>query len=109
MATFKPFTVVSAPFPYVERPITKRRPCLVVGEPGGTGLVWVVMITSVKNAGWAGDVDIKKLNLAGLKAKSVVRTAKVATVEADVLNIVGVLDDKAAKSVAAQLAKHWKV
>ena len=109
MTIFKSFDVVSVPFPYVERPISKRRPCLVVGEPEGSGLVWVVMITSVKNAGWTGDVEILGLGEAGLTTPSIIRTAKIATVEASVLKPIGTLDEETANAVKDQLLKHWKV
>jgi mRNA interferase MazF len=109
MTIFKSFDVVSAPFPYVERPISKRRPCLLVGEPEGSGLIWVVMITSAKNAGWDGDVEISSLGEAGLAAPSVIRTAKIATVEASVLKPIGTLNKKTAHTAETQLLKHWKV
>jgi len=109
MTIFKSFDVVSAPFPYVERTISKRRPCLVVGEPEGSGLVWVVMITSANNAGWAGDVEISGLSKAGLTAPSVIPTAKIATVEADVLKPIGTLNKKTAHTAKVHLLKHWKV
>jgi len=109
MGTFNPFDIVAAPFPYVERPILKRRPCLIVGQPKGTGLVWVVMITSAKNERWADDVAIDNLDLAGLKAQSVIRTAKIATVEASALKYVGRLDDQEKALVAKTLIQHWAV
>jgi len=50
-----------------------------VGAPGF--LVWVLMITSAANRGWPGDVWIDDLSRAGLPAASVVRTAKIATID----------------------------
>lgn len=98
------FTVAAAPFPYVERPVRRRRPCLVVGlPPEATGLVWVLMITSATNAGWPGDVPVTALAEAGLRAESVVRTAKIATVEREVLVPIGRLTDTDAEAVARQL------
>lgn len=40
------------------------------------------MITSAENRGWAGDVLILDLDAAGLPAPSIVRTAKIATIDA---------------------------
>ena len=40
------------------------------------------MITSAENRGWPGDVLVDDLGMAGLPAASVVRTAKIATIEA---------------------------
>jgi mRNA interferase MazF len=109
MATFKPFDIVAAPFPYVERPILQRRPCLIVGEPEKTGLVWVIMITSAKNEVWQDDVHIEHLDQAGLKAASIIRTAKIVTVETSALKVVGHLDDKTKALVVKKLLKHWKL
>jgi mRNA interferase MazF len=39
------------------------------------------MITSAENRGWPGDVTISNLASAGLPVPSVVRTAKIATIE----------------------------
>jgi mRNA interferase MazF len=39
------------------------------------------MITSAANRGWPGDVDIPDARAAGLPAASVIRTAKIATID----------------------------
>ena len=83
-ATFLPGDVVKVPFPYTDRPTRQRRPALIVSSPDlqrGHGLSWVLMITSAANRGWKGDVDIADITLAGLPAPSVVRTAKIATID----------------------------
>ena len=46
------------------------------------GLLCVVMITSAENRGWPGDVAVDDLSRAGLPVASVVRTAKITTIEA---------------------------
>lgn len=79
------WTIVSVPFPYTSRPIEQRRPALLVGRHHAAGaphLLWVLMITSAANRSWTGDVAISDLAHAGLPAPSVVRTAKIATIEA---------------------------
>lgn len=85
MADFDAWDVVKVPFPYTDRPVRQRRPALVVATKGiqqDHGLLWVLMITSAENRGWPGDVDVSDLAAAGLPAESVVRTAKIATIEA---------------------------
>jgi mRNA interferase MazF len=85
MPTFSSFDVVSLPFPYTDRPIRQRRPALIVSQPGherATGLLWVVMITAAENRRWAGDVQLSNPGRAGLAIPSVVRPAKIATIEA---------------------------
>ena len=85
MASFEPGDVIKVPFPYSDRPTRQSRPALVVSRPAleeRHGLLWVVMITSAENRGWPGDVLVDDLGMAGLPAASVVRTAKIATIEA---------------------------
>lgn len=85
MATFNAWDIVKIPFPYTDRPVRQRRPALVIaaGEiEAAHGLLWLVMITSAENRGWPGDATVSDLRVAGLPAPSVVRPAKVATVEA---------------------------
>lgn len=83
-ATFQQGDVVKVPFPYADRPTRQRRPALIVSSPDLQrlhGLSWVLMITSAANRGWEGDVEIADITLAGLPAPSVVRTAKIATID----------------------------
>ena len=63
----------------------KSRPALVVSTSGIRdlhGMLWVVMITSAQNQGWSGDVQVANLKMAGLRVPSVIRSAKIATIEA---------------------------
>lgn len=55
------------------------------------GLLWVLMITSAENRRWPGDVPLSDLGLSGLSADSVVRTAKIATIETKEAERIGVL------------------
>jgi mRNA interferase MazF len=76
--------IVKVPFPYTARPVQQWRPALVIsaGQPEETPFVlWVLMITSAANRPWQGDVALVDLAAAGLSAPSVVRTAKIATIE----------------------------
>ena len=85
MASFEPGDVIKVPFPYTDMPTRQSRPALVVSRPElqeRHGLLWVVMITSAENRGWPGDVAVDDLVVAGLPVASVVRTAKIATIEA---------------------------
>ena len=77
--------VVKVPFPYTDRPVREHRPALVVAMPTGgrvPSLLWVLMITSAANRGWPGDVVISDLGAAGLPVASVIRTEKIATIDA---------------------------
>ena len=94
MASFRPGDVIKVPFPYTDRPVLQRRPALVLAcmaETGGPKLLWVAMITSAAHRRWDGDLDIADLTGAGLPAPSMVRLAKIATIQAAVAEPLGQL------------------
>lgn len=85
MANFERGDVIKVPFPYTDRSTRQSRPALIVSSrdlEDTQGLLWVLMITSAENRGWPGDVPVTNLIDAGLPVASVVRTAKIATIEA---------------------------
>jgi mRNA interferase MazF len=85
MPDFEVWDLVKVPFPYTGRPVQQRRPALVVAipdAPEAPGLLWVLMVTSAAHGDWPGDVAVCDLHAAGLPAASVVRSAKIATIEA---------------------------
>lgn len=104
MPIFDRFDVVSVPFPYTDRPVRQRRPALIVSQPAheqATGLIWVVMITAAENRSWPGDVPISDPHKAGLSIPSVIRPAKIATLEAAQATRIGsvtVVEQRAAQS-----------
>jgi mRNA interferase MazF len=108
MPGFDTWDVIKVPFPYTDRPVRERRPALVVAAGKlreRHGLLWVMMITSLQNRGWPGDVVVSDLSRAGLPAPSVVRTAKIATMEARASQRVGGLprpDRRAVRRLAMQ-------
>jgi mRNA interferase MazF len=91
MAGFSRGDVVKVPFPYTDRSTRQSRPALVVSSnelEDLHGLLWVLLITSAANRGWPGDVAINVLSGTGLPVASIVRTAKIATIEArDAVNL----------------------
>jgi len=85
MPIFEPWDIVRVPFPYTDRPVRQRRPGLVVAAGDlqtSHPLLWLAMITSAEHRGWPGDVVISDLGGAGLPAASIVRPAKIATIDA---------------------------
>ncbi len=85
MPTFEAGSIVRVPFPYVDKDRRHHRPALVISRPVGPAdsLLWTLMITAAENEGWPGDVVITgSQDVTGLPIPSIVRTAKVATVEA---------------------------
>ena len=86
MPVFEPGDIVKIPISHTGSKLTRYRPALVVSSRELQelhGLLWVLMITSARHHRRAGDVEIRDLERAGLPAPSVVRCAKIATVEAD--------------------------
>ncbi|WP_333826087.1 type II toxin-antitoxin system PemK/MazF family toxin [Pinisolibacter sp.] len=109
MPTFEQGTVVRVPFRYSDRPVRQHRPALVVsdGPVGVEGrLLWVAMITSAENRAWDGDVDLgADFRTAGLPAPSLVRPAKIATIEASDAYPLGRLPQAALARVVASLRR----
>jgi mRNA interferase MazF len=103
MPTFDRYDIVSVPFPYTDRAAIERRPALVISGPaleGQFGLLWVLMITAAENRPWQGDVPIPDHRAVGLPIPSIVRPAKIATVEASRARIRGRLPAATAAVVA---------
>lgn len=109
MATFSAWDIVKVPFPYTDRPVRQRRPALVIAAgilESDHGLLWLAMITSAANRGWPGDVLISDLRQAGLPAPSVVRPAKLATIEARDAERLGALPAADRRPVARYLRER---
>ncbi|MGR4864527.1 type II toxin-antitoxin system PemK/MazF family toxin [Caulobacter sp. LARHSG274] len=84
MASFEAGDLIKVPFPYTDRSTRQRRPALVVAADAlarDHGLLWVLMVTSAENRVWPGDVVVDDHLACGLPAASVVRTAKIATID----------------------------
>jgi len=64
------------------------------------------MITSAENRAWPDDIPIADLSSAGLPAPSVVRTAKIATIEAKDAEKLGTAVLPVREHVAATLASR---
>jgi mRNA interferase MazF len=109
MASFEAWDVIAVPFPYTDKATRQRRPALVVSAGSlleNHGLLWVLMITSAENRAWPGDVAIDDLDSAGLPARSVVRTAKIATIEAKDAERLGTAAAAVRSDVASELASR---
>lgn len=108
MPVFKRGDVVKVPFPYTDRATRQARPALVVSSPdlqADHGLLWVLMITSAHNRGWPGDVGIGSLRAAGLPVPSLIRTAKMATIDAGDATKLGRIPTAVLRQVAEQVRK----
>jgi mRNA interferase MazF len=109
MPVFEAWDIVRVPFPYADRPVRRRWPALVIAaDELGTahGLLWLAMITSAQHRGWLGDVVISDLDRAGLPAPSIVRPAKIATIEARDAGRLGTLPPTDRGAVRAHLRER---
>lgn len=95
MTSFSAGDIVRVPFPHVENDETRSRPALVISNtpigPEG-GLFWAMMVTNALRPGWPGDLIIEDLAAAGLSHPSKIRTAKIATLEAQGAEPIGRID-----------------
>jgi mRNA interferase MazF len=111
MPIFETWDIVKVPFPHIERPVRQRRPALVLAaaEDGAEhALLWLAMITSAVNRGWAGDVPVSDLNAAGLPIPSIIRPAKLATIESRDAQHLGTLPLADRAFVAGYLRRRLK-
>ncbi len=108
MASYSRGDVVKVPFPYTDRATRQFRPALVVSTgdlEDVHGLLWVLMITSAENRGWPGDVSVANLGGAGLPVPSVIRTAKIATIEVSDASKLGRIAPAQLRKVSEKLAR----
>lgn len=109
MPSFKQGDVIKVPFPYTDRSTRQSRPALVVSTGGieaSHGLLWVVMITSAANRGWPGDLPVSNLATTGLPVPSLIRTAKMATIEAIDATKLGRVSPSVTRQVIDRLARE---
>jgi len=109
MASFKQGDVVKVPFPYTDRATRQSRPALVVSNGGleeAHNLLWVVMITSAENRGWPSDVAVTNLAAAGLPVASVIRGAKIATIDASDATKLGKISTALLKQVLRGIGRE---
>jgi mRNA interferase MazF len=75
--------IVVVPFPYSGQLAEKRRPAVVVSNRvfnTSQPVLWIAMVTSSTRKSWAGDLPLP-ITESGLGKPSIIRTAKIATVE----------------------------
>ncbi len=107
MPTFRQGDVVRVPFPYTDRSTRQFRPAVVVSETQhgpDDALLWVVMVTSAPNRPWPNDVSLATHYAeAGLPAPSIIRPAKIATIDAANAEPIGKIGPELTRQVLHQV------
>jgi mRNA interferase MazF len=107
--TFERFSVVVVPFPFADRASTRRRPAVVLSEPGilggPVGHSILAMVTSAANPPWPLDVPVTDLGAAGLPKPSLVRMKVFTLDDRLVLRVAGLLAPEDAASVGVALSR----
>ncbi|MBV9841581.1 MAG: type II toxin-antitoxin system PemK/MazF family toxin [Sphingomonadaceae bacterium] len=110
MTDFSPGAIVRVPFPYTDRTVRQHRPAMVVSQGGlgdGGALLWVLMVTSAENRRWPGDVSLEDGYAAmGLPAPSLVRTAKIMSIEVRDAELKGAVPPNKLIEVRAMMGNH---
>jgi len=73
---YKTGDIIEVPFPFVERPVRKRRPAFVLSDRisgDGHNILVLAMITSAERRPWEYDVELRDWQQAGLRGPSVLR------------------------------------
>jgi mRNA interferase MazF len=103
--------IVVVPFPYTDRQTEKRRPALVISNNRLTeqyNLVWLAMITSAENKRWINDIELG-LGDSGLSALSLIRIAKLATVDSSrIIRVAGKVSTEIWTQVLSTLNSNLK-
>jgi len=106
--TYEPFDVVIVPFPFTDAAQTKRRPALVLSQNTNLGNKIghsiLAMITSLKNAPWPLDCEIKSSE-SGLTAPSVVRMKLFTLDNRFIIRKIGYLSEDDQKQVTQSLSQ----
>jgi len=87
MMNYKPGEVVIVPFPFIDKPVQKVRPALVLSNNSNgenNNHLVLAMITSAKRSRWKSDVILRDWQAAGLRAESLVRW-KIFTIESELI------------------------
>ncbi len=99
--------VVVVPFPFTDRPASKRRPALTLSqrEFNAHGHSVLAMITTKVDPPWPGDTPLQNLSGAGLPAASAVRLKLFTLDNRLITKIAGTLSSGDRARVATQLER----
>ncbi len=107
----EPLDVVAVPFPFADRPASKRRPALVVSSAAfnqAHAQSILAMITSARSD-WSSDVAIQEWRKAGLQVPCKVRLKLFTLDDALILRRLGKLSKRDGKAVRNALLRSMAV
>ena len=99
---YKPYSIVSVPFPFTDKAFTKKRPALILSQEDyqqHNHHCILTMITSAKQSEWKHDIRINNLESTGLPGPSLIRFKLFTLDERLILRILGELSKEDQKSV----------
>jgi mRNA interferase MazF len=108
MPTYRQFDVVVVPFPFVDLPVQKLRPALLLSRPEfheADGHAILAMVTSANRSHWSSDIVLREIGPTGLVHPSVVRFKVFTLATAIIRRAIGRLGGSDAASVATALHK----
>ena len=102
------WSVVVVPFPFSERPGTKRRPALVLSKKpfNEKGHTVLAMITTKGHDAWAGDVWIREVAATGLHQTCLVRLKMFTLDNRLILKQIGQMAEPDRKRVGTSLRRY---
>jgi mRNA interferase MazF len=102
------WNVVVVPFPFSERPGTKRRPALVISKKtfNDNGHTVLAMITTKAHEAWPGDVEIKEAAEAGLHQNCIIRLKLFTLDNRLILKQIGHLSESDRKRAETNLRRY---
>jgi mRNA interferase MazF len=105
---FEPFDVVVVPFPFTDKPTTKRRPALIVSSAGFNAAhdqLVLAMITTARQSDWPSDVPLQEWNSAGLSVPCRIRFKLFTLEKAMIIKRAGSLTDRDRVAVRSGLSE----
>jgi mRNA interferase MazF len=111
MQIYKPYSVVTVPFPFTDKDFTKKRPALIVSQEEYqkyTHHCILAMITSAKQSQWKHDIIIHDIKDAGLPGPSIIRAKLFTLDERLILRALGELSEKDKSTVKNILGKVFE-
>lgn len=106
------FSIVVVPFPFSDRIRTKRRPALVLSNPGHQvemNHITLLMITSAKHSSWESDYQIEYMQSTELTAPSIVRQKLFSIDIRLIIDCLGNLSSHDVKEIKKLLTSHLAI